>query len=395
MGENTLSALNIRIIIAVVALMIGCSCFAAAYPLSGSWSADITIRPRQTPLFSAFTSILKVDFLQRDFAIHSISIFDIYGWLWQEFQLAINLGVFLIDGNILFDPVDAAFIYGQGIIEFSLAGTSIALYTALTGPTVTGGPRFGMAFVLTEDIGDRITFTNTTFWGANLDEITFTHPQPRAPIEKRYTTNPLSATRYITFSGTTFTLTAVPSINSEFISTTTFSVAGFQYQRFKFNVTRIAGLPLDIKTELKSTLQTTLLTMTPALNLWYGCIRLHTAFLLADWQVTGITIYGVELSGQWDDIALRSILALDERNFDLIRDPYQGVITLTVFSPTANTRLAIDTYFGAPYPPQLFDWGETNFNICVRVTEHVTFSTFIVIDWTGFTQWRISLKTWW
>ena len=390
-----MSALNIRITIAAVVVMIGCSCFAVAYPFSGSWSTDITIRPRQTPLFSAFTSTLKVDFLQRGFSIHSTSIFDIDGWLWQEFQLAVNLGVFSIDGNILFDPTEVAFIYGQGVIEFSLAGTSIALYTALTGPTVADSPRFGMAFVLAGDIGDRITFTNTTFWGADLDGITFVHPQPRAPIEKQYTTNPLSAAGYIIFSGTTFTLTAVPLINSEFISTTTFSAIGFQCHRFAFNAIKIAGLPLDIKAELKSTLQATSLTITPALNLWYGCIRLHTAFLFADWRITGVAIYGVELSGQWDDVALRSILALDERNFDLIRDPYHGVITLTVSSPTANTRLSIDTYFGAPYPPQLFDWGETNFNISVEVTKRVTVGTSIVIDWTGFTKWRISLETKW
>ncbi|MCI2425655.1 hypothetical protein LM599_06690 [Candidatus Acetothermia bacterium] len=392
---NRVSALNRGITILIVALTIGCSYFAAAGPLSGSWLTDITIRPRQTPLFSAFTSTLKIDFVQRGVSVHSISIFDIYGWLWQEFQLAANFGVFSIDGNILFDPVNVAFVYGQGIMEFSLAGTSIALYTAMTGPTLFGGPRFGMAFVLTGDIGDRIRVTNTTFLGANLDEITFIHPPPRAPIEKRYTTNPLAAAGQITFSGSTFTLTAVPFINSEFISTTAFSISGFRYHRFAFNATQIAGLPLDIEAELKSTLQTTSLTITPALNLWYGCIRLHTALLFSDWQLTGIAIYGVELSGQWDDVELRSILALDEKNFDLIRDPYHGVITLTVLSPTANRRLSIDTYFGAPYPPQLFDWGETNFKICVEVTEDVTFSTSIVIDWRGFTQWQLSITTRW
>ncbi|MBN1857797.1 hypothetical protein JW848_01170, partial [Candidatus Bipolaricaulota bacterium] len=94
------------ILVGVIAITITSLATTAAGPLSGLWSADLTIAPEQTTPFTAFSNRLDVTLDVGVASLTSRSDFKVDGWVWQSFRAAVNVPSFGAESNLLFwaDP---------------------------------------------------------------------------------------------------------------------------------------------------------------------------------------------------------------------------------------------------------------------------------------------------
>ena len=70
----------------------------AGLPLSGSWTSEFTFRPNGTfaEFIRSLESLIVVDYTMSGFAATSSSEFQLFGFVWQEFEVLGTLGLSLI-----------------------------------------------------------------------------------------------------------------------------------------------------------------------------------------------------------------------------------------------------------------------------------------------------------
>ena len=412
-----------RIIAIVLAfVLLGATASLAAGPFTGTWTAEIGLAPLQTMPFSSFKSTLDVGLHIGFVELSSSSDFILDGWLWQEFGLSAMLAFISFEGQMLFEPQSGSFLYAQGVLKFSFYPVVLSLYSAMIGPAVPGGPNYGYVVDLYgELIGGVASVESATFIGADLSGISFTQTASTTTstlLTKTYITDPTIDSGQICFSGEELTFKATTFGCIDITAVTTFGKTGFTSQEIELSFLHLFNSPLNITLNYVFSLQTASHTFTPSLETDFGCLKVYTDLLGTGGQITGIEIYGIELSASYAGTTFRSISNLNTTDYvittpaygsiieletDAIHNAhlyyskdYWEIISLEVTTPGmgGTYTFSVDTFFGTS-TGLLFDWGMTEMGVAISFGSTFSVSSHIVIDTTGFTAWKIGMSLSW
>ena len=170
----------------------------ASSPLSGGWTSEFTFVPDGTfaQLIRSMESLLVVDYTMSGLTATSSSEFQLFGFIWQEFEANGTLGIFNYQTNLLFGPsTEKKYIYAQAIGSVRITGLDMSLYFAQLSDAVLGGAADGFAIRLAGGIGT-VDFVSITELGAKIkdddfDGITIVHAG--SGLERTYLTDPVVA----------------------------------------------------------------------------------------------------------------------------------------------------------------------------------------------------------
>ena len=287
----------------------------SAGPFAGHWETLFSVDPDGGTFVDGFQSMLTIDYTMSTFITTSYSEFQEFGFLWQEFSAAGSAGAIDLQGNILFGPLTAEFLYAQFIAEISLGGAELGYYYAMLGEAVLGGPADGFAFRLAGSIGS-MDFVSITELGARIadddfDGITIVHT--RSGFSRSYITDPVVPGQGFTGQKVTIgglSLGCVEGIEATFYIT----CGGFDYVLFELDgiVTGLNWLSFDM--DLRFEVQTKTITMTPALIVGEVlCLKPYFALVpgLPSISIDGIVLGGVELIYRSNGVTLRDVTVLD------------------------------------------------------------------------------------
>jgi len=412
---------NVRYLL-VFAFVLCISGAAFADGFTGSWEAEIGLSPQQLNPFSAFQSTLEVGLSLGFVTVSSISDFLIDGWLWQEFDLEVDLAPITFSGQLLFEPQTGSFVYAQGHLSIQIAPITLSLYAAAVPSTQTDSANYGYVFVVGGDIlPGMISFESATFVGADLSGITFATSSVQTDstlLTKTFTTDPTIDTLPITFSGQQFTFEALAFNCVDVKSITTFSKTGFESQQIDLTFLNLFGLPFHMNFDFTYTLQTKSYTFTPSIESDFGCLSVYTNLLRLGNTITGVEIYGIAFRCTLAGATLTSISNLNTTDyvitmpsFGMIVEPlttalaeghfyypqeYWEVVSLVVDIPPygCGFSFSVDTFFSTS-TGLLFDWARSTMGVTLALGTSVEASSTITVDTTGFTEWTLSVEVSW
>lgn len=401
-------------------------CFASAAlgsdGFTGSWQAEIGISPRLPVPFHSFQSTLDVGLSLSFVTISSISDFLFDGWLWQEFDLEVDLSIVHFDGQMLFEPQSGSFLYAQGHLSFDLGMVTLGVYGAMTGPTQIDPLNFGWVFSIAGDIlPGMVTFESNTFIGADLSEITFHAPTTQTGsilISKTFLTDPTIDLPPLSFSGQELKFHALAFGCMEIDSITTFSKIGFESQAIELSFFNMFGLPFRMTLDIIFTVQTKSYVFTPSLETEFGCLSVYTNLLHTGNAITGVEIYGIAFRLTIAGATFTSISNLNTAEY-VITTPdfgflvelettaiteghlyypqeYWEIVSLDVDIPPYGSgfSFSVDTFFSTS-TGLLFDWAKSTMGVTLALGTSVSASSAITVDITGFTEWSLSVRVSW
>ncbi len=401
-------------------------CFASAAlgsdGFTGSWQAEIGISPRLPVPFHSFQSTLDVGLSLSFVTISGISDFLFDGWLWQEFDLEVDLSIVHFDGQMLFEPQSGSFLYAQGHLSLDFGMVTLGVYGAITGPTQTDSANYGWVFSIAGDIlPGMVSFESNTFIGADLSEITFHSGSTQTDstlIWKTFLTDPTIDLPPLSFSGQEFKIHALAFGCMEIDSITTFSKIGFVSQEIELAFFNMFGLPFRMTLDIIFTLQTKSYVFTPSLETEFGCLSVYTNLLRAGNTITGIEIYGIAFQLTIAGATLTSIsnlntdeyvittpdfgflveletTAITERHLYYPQE-YWEIVSLDVDIPPygCGSSFSVDTFFSTT-TGLLFDWAKSTMGVTLALGTSVSASSAITVDITGFTEWSLSVLVSW
>lgn len=400
--------------------------------LTGSWDVEIGMFPQQTSPFSSFSSTLEVGLCVAFLEVSSASDFLFDGWLWQEFGLSASLGCVCFDGMMLFEPQTGSFLYAQGMLGFDFSPFEIKLYSAMVGPSVSGGWNNGYVLDLYgEMLGGIASAEVAIFLGADLSGITFTASQTTSQtpsyavwslLTKTYMTDPTADPCLyscgVGFSGAEFTFKACAFACVELTSITTFACTGFDSQEIELSFVNLFGTSLTITLDYLFELQTASHTFIPSLETDFGCVKVYNNILQDGAKLTGIEIYGIAFQVTFAGATFTSVSNLDTSQYvitlpeyGLIVEPlteaqqeghlyyppeYWEVVSLVVEIPPAGcgSTFSVDTFFSTS-TGLLFDWGRSKMKASFSNGGFFSISSGVVVDTTGFNEWTIGISVTW
>ena len=401
-------------------------CFASAAfgsdGFTGSWQAEIGISPKLPVPFHSFQSTLDVGLSLSFVTISSISDFLFDGWLWQEFDLEVDLSIVHFDGQILFEPQSGSFLYAQGHLSLDFGMITLGLYGAFTGPTQTASANYGWVFSIAGDIlPGMVSFESNTFIGADLSEITFhadTTETGSTLISKTFLTDPTIDLPPLSFSGQEVKFHALAFGCAEIDSITTFSKIGFESQEIELSFFNLFGIPFRMTLDIIFSLQTKSYVFTPSLETDFGCLSVYTNLLHTGTAITGIEIYGIAFRLTIAGATLTSISNLNTAEY-VITTPdfgflvesevtaiaeghlyypqdYWEIVSLDVDVPPygCGFSFSVDTFFSTT-TGLLFDWAKSTMGVTLALGTSVSASSGITVDITGFTEWSLSVQVSW
>jgi len=410
------------IAIAIVFVVLAASTALAAGPFTGSWEAEIGLSPQQTKTFSSFSSTLTVGLHVGFATLSSTSDFVFDGWLWQAFDLNACLGFVSFEGGLLFEPQSGSFLYAHGKLAFNFYPISIRLFSAMTGAESPYGLTYGHVFDLYgELLGGDVSMESATFFGADLSGITFTQTASDTSstlLKKTYTTDPTLDGTDFCFSGEEFTLKAHLFSCIDLTSTTTFGKTGFTSQEIELSFLHLFGLPLNLTLDYTFTLQSASHSFTPALETDYGCLKFYTTILGSGGEITGLQINGVEFQASFAGATFTSISNLNTADYVITTPDYGSLVelktdaideghlyypqeyweiaSLVVQAPGAGGHFTFSTttFFGTS-TGLLFDWGQSEMGLSLGIGSTFTVSSSVIVNTTGFSEWKISMGVTW
>ena len=401
-------------------------CFASAAlgsdGFTGSWQAEIGISPRLPVPFHSFQSTLDVGLNLSFLTISGISDFLFDGWLWQEFDLEVDLSIVHFDGQMLFEPQSGSFLYAQGHLSFDFGMITLGVYGAITGPTQSASANYGWVFSIAGDIlPGMVSFESNTFIGADLSEITFhaaTTQVDSTLIWKTFLTDPTIDFPPLSFSGQEFKIHALAFGCVELDSITTFSKIGFESQEIELTFLNLFGLPFRMTLDIIFTLQTKSYVFTPSLETDFGCLSVYTNLLRTGTTITGVEIYGIAFQFTIAGATLTSISNLNTAEYVITRpgfglivelettaiaenhlyypQEYWEIVSLDVDVPPygCGFSFSVDTFFSTS-TGLLFDWAQSTMGVTLALGTSVSASSAITVDITGFTEWSLSVEVSW
>ncbi|MFC2108708.1 hypothetical protein ACFLS5_04515 [Candidatus Bipolaricaulota bacterium] len=394
-------------------------------PLSGSWTSELTFKPNGTfaEFIRSLESLLTVDYTMSGLTATSSSEFQLFGFVWQEFEAAGTLGAFDYQTNMLFGPSTADFIYAQFLSSVSIAGVDLALYFARLSDAVLGGAADGFVIRLAGSIG-AVNVISITELGAKIkdddfDGITIVHAG--SGLERSYLTDPVVPGQGFTGQKVTASGLSFGCVND--ITTTLYlTCAGFDFLTFELEGIDVGLSWLTLDLDL--TFQTAVKTVELAPTLVLGdalCIDVY-AEVLTDAPVgnsiTGIGIYGLGFSTSWNGVTVKELTVLNtgryaittpevgseieeivkaiENGHDYYAD-YWELLSIEILGDGccggANRFLA-NTYFNRN-ETALFGWGMTHIEGEVAINSTISFNTQIEISTDGADYYGFGVEVSW
>ena len=400
----------------LITALVGLTLFAGS-PLSGSWSSEITFEQGTINPFKSLDSVLDINYSFGNFLSTSKSEFMLFGFIWQGFGLTGTLGAFDIQGDLLFGPSTADYIYSQLIVQASIAGIDFGFYAAQLSDAVLQGPADGFAVRLAGSAG-ALDIESITEMGAQIEDendddfngITIYHAS--TGLYKHYVTNPLVVGQgftgeKVTVSGWSF------GCVEDIASTLYMTCEGFDFIKFELSGVDVGLSWLTFDVKLKFQLQTKSIVLTPTLVLGEAaCIDVYAA-ILTDAQdntiygsftsLTGISLYGLGFTYSWDGVTVKDLTVLDTVHYAITTPEYGSVIKeitealedgheyypdyWELFSIEATgdgccggsyTFLA-NTYFDKN-TTNLFGWGMTHVEASIPINSKLFLTTEVEVD---------------
>jgi len=330
-----------KILIAAMLMTVlgGLTLFAGS-PFSGSWSSEITFEQADINPFKTLDSVLNLNYSFGSFLGGSTSELMLFGFIWQGFGITGTLGAFDIQGDVLFGPSTADYIYGQLIVSMSIAGIDFGFYFAQLSDAVLQGPADGFAIRLAGSAGT-LDIVSITEMGAQIEDedddnfngITIYHAS--TGLYKHYVTNPLVVGQG--FTGEKVTVSGWSFGCVEDIATTLYMTCeGFDFIKFELTGIDVGLSWLSFDVELTFQLQTKSIVLTPTLVLGETvCIDIYAAVLTGAQDntiydsftsITGISLYGLGFTSSWDGVTVKDLTVLDTGHYAITTEEYGSVI---------------------------------------------------------------------
>jgi hypothetical protein len=183
--------------------------------------------------------------------------------------------------------------------------------------------------------------------------------------------------------------------------TATWKINQSGFDSISFSVPDIdVGIPyITFDGKLNFSLLSKTLSITPSLNLGSDtCFTIYASLEPGPGgatEITGLSIYGLGVSYDWDGVSFKSLSYLDGLHH--VKDTYWEQFTIKSTSDSCcggNFAFETSTYFQDTHTT-LFDWAETDLDLSVGLGSGVTISTSIVVDTTGFSEWKIGWSISW
>ncbi len=428
-----------RVLIAIILVVgfVGLGVFAG--PLFGSWTNEMvfTVQTSTERLFRySCDSIFTLNYAFCGFVGTSFSEFYLPGFIWQGFGLSGSLGAFDIQGDVLFGPSTADFLYAQEIATMSIAGVELGWYWAMLDDAVLGGPADGSALRLAGSFAGCDIVSITEFQARIKDEdfdgITIVHSA--TGLSRSYDTfrisTPRTGSRCNGWSGEKLTLSGLTLVCIDNLTTTVYftCVSGFEWVRFEVEeiCTGLSWLSLD--SELTFHIQTKSIVVAPSLLLGEcACIDTYVevrtgapddALYGALTSITGISLYGVGLTYTRQGVTFKALTVFDTGRY-VITTPEYGSVIASIANVVSKgydyypdywelysievtqdgccgrlTSFLANTYFGEN-PTSIFDWDMTHVEAKYAVSSTLFLTTLIELDNDGLDHFGFGFEIGW
>jgi len=426
-----------RILVAtiVISALVGLTLVADG-PLSGSWTSEFTFRPDGTfaEFIRSLESLLVIDYTMSGLTATSSSEFQLFGFVWQEFEVVGTLGAFDYRTNVLFGPSTADFIYAQFIGSVSIAGLDVGLYYAQLSDAVLGGAADGFAVRLAGSIAT-VYVVSISELGAKIkdddfDGITIVHAA--SGLERSYIVDPVVVGQGFTGQKVTASGWSFGCVND--ISTTLYvTCAGFDFLTFELEGIDVGLSWLTFDVELTFHTQTKSIVITPTLVLGDAlCIdvyaevltdapvRTNTTNTLFDAynSITGIAIYGLGFSTSWNGVTVKELTVLNTGRYAITTPEYGSVIEEIVEALEngheyyadyweflsielvgdgccgGTNRFLVNTYFDRN-ETALFGWGMIHIEGEVAISSTISLSTQIEVSTDSADHYGFGIEVSW
>jgi len=399
----------------------------------GSWTSEIAFEQGEINPFESLNSILNLNYSFGSLLGASESEWMLFGFIWQGFGVTGTLGAFDIQGDLLFGPSTADYIYGQLIVSISIAGIDFGFYAAQLSDAVLQGPADGFAVRLAGSTGAFDIVSIMEFGAQIKDEddddfngITIYHAA--TGLYKHYITNPIVVGQG--FTGEKVTVSGWSFGCVEDIAITLYMTCqGFDSLTFDLTGIDVGLCWLSFDVELTFQLQTKSIVLIPTVVLGEAaCIDVYAA-VLTDAQdntiygsftsLTGISLYGLGFIYSWDGVTVKDLTVLDTGHYAITTPEYGSVIeeitealedgheyyadyweliSIEVIGDGccggSYTFLA-NTYFKCD-SSSLFDWGMTHIEASMPISSNLFLSGEIEISTDGLDHFGFGVRvSWW
>ena len=344
----------------------------SAQTLSGTWDTDILINPVGPTI--GINTELTVDYTIGAWSFVSVTTLNETGFVDQVFTVDGVLGAFTLGSTLDFDPVNALFEDWNVTAGVSIAGVTFgADFTLATGTllVLTGS---GVA-------GDVVVSVDLTLGDNNECDFDFAG----------------------VIIGVEF-----PFYCADIAAEIEFNCDGFVDLCFSTDGIVVPSFPwLVIDADLCFQTDSKTLTISPVFDFGAGvCIDLYmdlgytgpAAGVTDTLTVEDFTIYGIGIEAEFGGVVFTGLSSFDEGNYDLVRDPYWEVYTISTTDDGCCGPFGFDVsvYFlegGA----RLFTIGLIEANVELQVASQFTFSTGLEInvETQAFTEWTIGFEVTW
>ncbi len=395
--------------------------------LSGTWEGRMAVDLNPFS-FSELSSSFTASYALGSFTGTSSSEFGSIGFIWQGFRIIGMWGGVQIQGDALFGPSTADYLYGQLIVKASIAGLHLGVYTAELTDAVLGGPADGSVIRLAGSIGS-VHIVNLFELGARIEDKEFkgiTIYHAATGLYKHYTTNPIVyAPDGSSCGGFTGEKIAVSGLSFGCVRDVTMTLHmtyhGFDYLKVSLTEieTGISWLKFDI--DLKFELQTKAVVLTPTINLGKSaCIDLYAEVLngSASGTVTGIGIYGLGFTTTLRNVTAKDLIVFDMGKYAITTERYGSVIEkratavkegytfypdyweLFSISVTkdgccgSKYHFLVNTYF-VKNTSTLFGWGMTYIKLQIPFSQNFYLNSDFTVSSTGSTKLGFGVKLDW
>jgi hypothetical protein len=328
------------IITAMLMTVIGGLTLLAGSPFSGSWSSEITFEQGAINPFKSLDSVLDINYSFGSFLSTSKSELMLFGFIWQGFGVTGTLGAFDLQGDVLFGPSTAHYIYGQAIVQASIAGIDFGFYFAQLSNAVLQGPADGFAVRLAGST-QGLDIVSITEFGAQIEDeeddnfngITIYHAS--TGLYKHYVTNPIVVGQG--FTGEKVTVSGWSFGCVEDIATTLYmTCAGFDFIKFELTGIDVGLCWLTFDVELTFQTQTKGIVLTPTLVLGEAaCIDVYAAVLTnaqdntiydSFTSITGISLYGLGFTYSWGGVTITDLTVFNTCCYAITTPEYGSMI---------------------------------------------------------------------
>jgi len=356
----------------------------------------------------------------------------LFGFIWQGFGLTGTLGAFDIQGDVLFGPSTADYIYGQLIVSASIAGIDFGSYFAQLSDAILQGPadRFAVRLAGSTGVLDIVSIAE---FGAQIEDteddnfngITIYHAA--TGLHKHYVTNPLVVGQ--DFTGEKVTVSGWSFGCVEDIATTLYMTChGFDFLQFDLTGIDVGLSWLAFDVKLTFQLQTKSIVLTPTLVLAdVACLNVYAEVLTGAQDntiyssftsITGISLYGLGFTYSWGGVTVKDLTVLDTGRYAITTPEYgTNIEEITEalkhrheFYPDYWELISIEvvgdgccggssiflanTYFNKN-ETALFGWGMTHIEVTIPINSVIFLSGQVEVDTLGFDHFGFGAKISW